>query len=367
MEFLRARRERRHALIINDPQPVASVDDVRASAAQLAIIGIFILLLGAVLYVARPILLPIVAAVVIGMTFAPIVRVADRRHVSPWIAAALLVMLLVVAAATVITVLSAPLIEWIDRAPEIAANIKQKLYVLDWPLAALRDLQNTLMPPASNSVKVETSQITLVAPVIAAVTPAVVQVVIFAATLYFTLIAQKEVRRQLVGLFEARDAKLRCLRIVNDIEHNLASYVAVVTAINFTLGAVVAFGAWLFGFANPVTLGILTAILNYLPYIGPACMVVILFGVGLVTFPTLTYALLPPAAFVALTTIEGHIVTPTIVGRHITLNPLLVFTAIVFWGWLWGPFGAFLAVPLSIIALVIFNHLFPGDDPKLPG
>ena len=122
----------------------------------------------------------------------------------------------------------------------------------------------------------------------------------------------------------------------------------------------VAFGAWLFGFANPVMLGILTAILNYMPYIGPACMVVILFGVGLVTFPTLGYALLPPAAFVALTTIEGHIITPTIVGRQLTLNPLLVFTAIVFWAWLWGPIGAFLAVPLSIIALVIFNHLFPA-------
>ena len=367
MDFLRAQRERRHALIINDPQPVASADDFRASAAQLAIIGIFVLMFGAALYFARPILLPIVAAILIGMTFAPIVKHADRSGLPSWLAAAMIVLTLVAAAATVVTVLSAPLIEWVDRAPEIAASIKQKLYVLDWPLAALRDLQNTLIPPASNSVKVETPQITLVAPVIAAVTPAVMQLVIFAATLFFALVAQMEVRRQLAGLFEGRDAKLRFLRIANDIEHNLASYVAVVTAINFTLGAVVAFGAWLFGFANPITLGILTAILNYLPYIGPACMVLILFGVGLVTFSTLGYALLPPAAFVALTTIEGHIITPTILGHRLTLNPLVVFIAIVFWAWLWGPFGAFLAVPLSIIALVTFNHLFPGDDAKLPG
>jgi predicted PurR-regulated permease PerM len=255
----------------------------------------------------------------------------------------------------------------IGRAPEIAANVKQKLYVLDWPLAALRDLQDTLMPPASNSVNVETPQITLVAPVIAAVTPAVMQMVIFAATLFFMLVAQIGARRQLAVLFETREAKLRFLRIVKDIEHNLASYVAVVTMINFTLGAVVAFGAWLFGFANPVTLGILTAILNYLPYIGPACMVLILFGIGLVSFPTLGYAIIPPATFVALTTIEGHIITPTILGHQLTLNPLLVFTSIVFWAWLWGPIGAFLALPLSIIALVIVNHLYPGEDAKLPG
>jgi predicted PurR-regulated permease PerM len=367
VEYLRARREVKHALVINDPQPLSSVDDVWGSASQLALIGIFILLLGAAFYVARPILLPVFAALLVAMTFAPIIKGADRRNISPWVTATLIVAALVAAVATVLTMLSGPLIAWIDRAPEIAAIVRQKLYVLDYPLAALRDLQNTLMPPSANSVKVETSQMTLVAPVIAAVTPAVAQIVIFAATLYFALVGQLEVRRHLTSIFASRDAKLRFLRIANDIEYNLASYVAVVTAINVTLGVVVGVGAWLFGFENPLMIGVLTAILNYIPYIGPVCMVAIIFAVGLVTFETLGYALLPPAAFVALTTIEGHIITPTILGRRLTLNPLVVFIAIVFWAWLWGPFGAFLAVPLSIVALVIANHVFPSDEAKLPG
>ena len=117
------------------------------------------------------------------------------------------------------------------------------------------------------------------------------------------------------SLFSERDAKLRFLRIANDVEHNLGSYVAVVTVINVALGVVVAAGAWLFGFPNPLIFGLLAAILNYIPYIGPACMAIVLFGVGLVTFPTLGYALLPPACFVALTTLEGHLITPTILGR----------------------------------------------------
>jgi predicted PurR-regulated permease PerM len=359
--------KRRHSLTINDPQPLASVGDVWRSASQLALIGIFILLLGVALYLARPILLPVTAALIVALTFGPIIKGAAERNISPWITATLSVVALVGAVATAVTLLSGPLIAWIDRAPEIAANIKSKLYVLDIPLAALRDLQNTLMPSAPNAVKVEPSQITLVAPVVAAVTPAVAQIVIFAATLFFALVGQMEMRRYLALIFSTREGRLRFLRIASDIENNLASYVAVVTAINVTLGAVVAGGAWLFGFENPLTLGLLTAILNYIPYIGPACMVVILFSVGLVTFQTLTYALLPPAAFIALTTIEGHIITPTIVGHRLTLNPLVVFIAIVFWAWLWGPFGAFLAVPLSIIALVVVNHLLPSDDPKLPG
>jgi len=107
-------------------------------------------------------------------------------------------------------------------------------------------------------------------------------------------------------------------------------------------------------------------VLNYVPYIGPGCMAVILFGVGLVTFASLGYALIPPAAFVALTTIEGQLLTPAVLGHRLTLNPLAVLLALAFWTWLWGPMGAFLAVPLTIVALVAINHLFPGDEDKLP-
>jgi predicted PurR-regulated permease PerM len=367
VDDLRARTDGRHPLIVDDPQPVASTHDAWGSASQLALIGIFILLLGMVLYLARPILLPITAALIVALTFAPIVKRGHALRVSPWITATVVVLALIAAVATAITLLSGPLIAWIERAPQIAARIKEKLYVLDIPLAALRNLQHTLMPPAANSVNVEPSQITLVAPVIAAVTPAMLQIAIFTATLYFALVGQMEVRRYVTSLFGSRDAKLRFLKIANDIEGNLASYVATVTVINITLGAVVALGAWLFGFDNPLMLGLLTAILNYLPYIGPACMVAILFAVGLVTFPTLGYALLPPASFVALTTIEGNILTPAILGHRLTLNPLIVLIAIVFWAWLWGPIGAFLAVPLSLIGLVVAHHVLPSDDPKLPG
>src|SRR5262249_37320215 len=103
-----------------------------------------------------------------------------------------------------------------------------------------------------------------------------------------------------------------------------------------------------------------------IPYVGPAVMVMILFGVGLVTFPSFSHALLAPIGFIALTTAEGHFITPTIVGRKITLNPLLVFLALAFWTWLWGPIGAFLAAPLSIVGLVVFNHISPQGDAKLP-
>jgi len=106
--------------------------------------------------------------------------------------------------------------------------------------------------------------------------------------------------------------------------------------------------------------------LNYVPYVGPAAMVIALFGVGLITFSSLGHALIAPLGLIAVTTAEGHFVTPTIVGRRLKLNPLLVFLALAFWTWMWGPIGAWLAVPLSIVGLVIVNHLFPADDGRLP-
>jgi predicted PurR-regulated permease PerM len=94
-------------------------------------------------------------------------------------------------------------------------------------------------------------------------------------------------------------------------------------------------------------MAVLAFVFNYVPYIGPAVMVFLLFCVGLVIFPSLGYALIAPIFFAALTTIEGHFVTPNIVGRNLSLSPLIVFLALAFWTWLWGPIGAFLATPTS--------------------
>lgn len=366
MEFLRARRERRHALTINDPKPVESVDAIWAGTAQMAVIGIFIMLLGASLYFCGPLLLPILAAVLVAMTFAPLVKLGVRYRVSPWLTAVALVFLLMAAVGLVATLIAAPLAEWIGRAPEIGASIKEKLYVLDRPMAALRELQSMLLPSTGSTVAVEPSRISMVTPVVAVVTPAVAQVLLFLVTLLFSLAGQMEFRRYVASFIASRDAKLRFIRIANDIEGNLASYVATMTVINVGLGVVVIAGCWLFGFPNPLIFGILAMVLNYIPYVGPGVMAVILLGVGLVTFPSLSYALIPPASFVAVTTFEGHILTPAVLGHRFTLNPLAVLLALAFWTWLWGPMGAFLAVPLTIVGLVTINHLFPGDEDKLP-
>jgi predicted PurR-regulated permease PerM len=364
VEYIRAKREVRHALVISDPQPVENVTNVWLSAGQAANIGIFLILFGAFLYIGRAILLPILAASIVALTLAPLVKAAKRRGISPWLTSVVIVVLGLGILGLVATLLAGPVSEWIGRAPEIGATIKDRLAVLDRPLASLHELQTALA--GADGVNVNTPTSSIVLPVVAFVTPAVGELLLFFGTLLFFLIGQIELRTSLVSLFGNRDTKLRFLKIMRDIERNLAGYLTVVTIINAALGTVVAIGTWLIGYPNPVIFGILAALLNYVPYVGPGIMVIVLFGVGLVSFPFIAHAVIAPIGFIALTALEGHLVTPTIVGRRLTLNPLVVLLALAFWTWMWGPFGAFLAVPLSIVGLVVFNHLFPTEEVKLP-
>jgi predicted PurR-regulated permease PerM len=369
VDYIRGQREVRHALVISDPSPLDSVHAMWAALSQAATIGIFLLLFGAFLYLGRPLVLPILAAAVVAFTLAPAAKAAKKQGIPPSITALFVLLLAIGAVSLIATVIAGPVSTWIGRAPEIGANIKQKLSVLDAPLGALHELQTSLFGNDTGlNVNEPASSVAsnVVFPVVAFVTPAAGELLLFFALLFFFLVGQSELRSSAMAMFSSRDAKLRFLKIMRDIERNLAGYLAVVTMVNATLGVVVALGAWLIGLPNPIIFGVLAALLNYVPYIGPALMVIVLFGVSLVTFPSLGQAFIAPLGLIALTTTEGHFITPTIVGRRLTLNPLLVFLALAFWTWMWGPIGALLAVPLSIIGLVIFNHLIPADDIQLP-
>ena len=110
----------------------------------------------------------------------------------------------------------------------------------------------------------------------------------------------------------------------------------------------------------------MAAILNFIPIIGPIAMFVVLVVVGLVSFPTIGAGLLASALFAVMTFLEGHFLTPTIIGRRLALNALAVFIAVAFWTWLWGPMGAFLSSPLLIVTLIMKEHFMPPDSPHLP-
>ncbi len=361
-----ARRPQRSPLTIVDPKPVADVSHVWRGAAQWATIGIFVILLIAALELARPMLLPITSAFVVTMMLGPLSARAERAGLPSLLSAIVLWVLVIAVFYGVIVLLAAPAVDWIGKAPDIGRSIQEKLRVLDRPLSALQDMRDALLPKDGPKAGFGVDIASLVQPVVAIVAPGIGQVFAFFGTLFFMLLGRNQLRRVTVAMFTDRETKLRTLKIMNDIEHNLTGYLSMVTVINVIVGFAAGVIAWVVGMPDPLAWAVLGFILNFIPYIGALLMQAALFLVALVTFPTLSHALLAPALYLAFTTLEGHFITPAVVGRRLTLNPLTVFLALVFWTWLWGPVGAFLAVPLLIMGLVSISHLFPADEPTLP-
>ena len=159
----------------------------------------------------------------------------------------------------------------------------------------------------------------------------------------------------------------RAVRIAHEVEVSVAAYLTTITLINFCLGVIVAAAMYALDVPNPILWGVMSAVLNYIPFLGPAVMAVVLTLVSVLTHPTLAAALIVPAVFILITSIEGYFVTPAAVGRHLTLNPLLIVVSLIFWFWMWGIIGGLLSVPLLVCLKVSLEHTLGPEVARIMG
>jgi predicted PurR-regulated permease PerM len=339
----------------------------RAEVVAFALVALLVIAIVTVLYVAKAFFLPVVTAFVVGTMLSPAAGYLERRHIPRSVSAVLIVIAACAAAAFFVGLVASPLMEWSTRLPELGALLKEKMRMFDRPLALWQQLQGMLGGPETlpgapfQMPKVEWVQTTF-----EFLSPTFTEFLLFAATLILFIASWRDLRRALVMTFGDRDSRLRTLRILNEIEGSLGGYLLMVTLINLGVGAATGIICAATGMPNPAGLGALAAALNFFPIIGPVVTFAILTAVGIMSFPTLGGAMLAPLAFVGLTFLEGHFVTPAIIGRWLQLNALAVLIALAFWTWLWGPMGGFLSSPILIVGLILKEHLMPVDAPQLP-
>nr|WP_249815829.1 AI-2E family transporter [Bradyrhizobium sp. 138] len=337
----------------------------RTEFVAFALAGLLLIAVVAVLYVGRAFFLPVVMAFVIGTMLSPAAGFLERCKVPRALAAVLIVVVGTAVVAFVVALIASPAIEWSTRLPELGAQLKVKLHVFDRPLALWRELQG-MVGGSEEFPSFQLPKIEWVQPTLEFLSPTFTEFVLFFVTLILFIASWRDLRRAVIMTFSDHDARLRTLRILNEIEVHLGSYLLTVTLINVGVGVATGFICALTGMPNPAGLGALAATLNYIPIIGPVAMFVVLVVVGLVAFPTISGGLMAALAFGGLTFLEGHFITPTIIGRRLALNALAVLLALAFWTWMWGPMGAFLSSPLLIVALILKEHLLPADSPQLP-
>lgn len=337
----------------------------RTEFVAFALAGLLLIAVVAVLYVGRAFFLPVVMAFVTGTMLSPAANFLEKRKVPRGLAAALIGVAVTAVVGFVVALIASPVMEWSSRLPELGAQLKDKLHVFDRPLALWRELQ-TMVGGSEGLPSFQLPKFEWVQPTLEFLSPTFTEFLLFFVTLILFIASWRDLRRAMIMTFSDRDARLRTLRILNEIEVHLGNYLLTVTVINIGVGIATGLVCALTGMPNPAGLGALAATLNFIPIIGPVAMFAVLVVVGLVSFPTIGGGLMAALAFGGLTFLEGHFVTPTIIGRRLELNALAVFIALAFWTWLWGPMGAFLASPLLIVALILKEHLLPADTPQLP-
>lgn len=337
----------------------------RADVVAVALVGLLLIAIVGFLYFAKPFLLPIGMAFVIGTMLSPAATFAERHHIPRAVSAVLIVATASAGVALMIGLIAAPLMQWVAQLPQLIGTLKDKLHgpLTMWQrMRTMLDGGGSSEPAAFPLPKVEWVQSAF-----EFLSPTFAEFLLFVATLILFIASWRSLRQGIVMTFADHDKRLRSLKILNQIESSLGSYLLTVTTINLSVGIGTGVICAVTGMPNPAGLGALAAVLNFLPYIGPVAMFAVLTAVGLVSFPTIGGGLMAPAAFVAMTLVEGHFITPAIIGRRLELNALAVFTALAFWTWLWGPLGGFLACPLLIVALVLKEYLLPQSGPQLPG
>ena len=339
----------------------------RAEVVAFALVALLIICVVAVLYVAKAFFLPVVTAFVVGTMLSPAAGYLERHRIPRALSAVLIVSAVCAGLAFMVGLISSPLMEWSTRLPELGSLLREKLHVFDRPLALWHQLQSMVGgSDALSTASFQMPKLDWVQPAIEFLSPTFTEFLLFLATLVLFIASWRDLRRVLILTFADHAARLRALRIINEIEEHLGGYLLTVTMINLGVGIATGLICAITGMPSPAGLGALAATLNFLPIIGPVAMFVILVLVGVIAFPTLAAGMMAPLAFAGLTFLEGHFVTPTIIGRRLELNALAVFVTLAFWTWLWGPMGGFLASPLLIVGLILWEHLMPEESPQLP-
>jgi predicted PurR-regulated permease PerM len=342
-----------------NPPPSSTLSQDVSGWSQLALAVIAI---GFVLYVGRVLFLPIVAAFVIGAMVSPAATVLQRVRVPRLVSALLIVFTTAGLIALIIALISSPLAEWTSKLPELSVRLKDKMHIFDQPIAWWRGIQSAVgIDPSTAPSLLPLPSAEWLQTTVAFLSPTLTEFLFFLVVLLFFLASWPDLRRGLVMTFSRRESRLLTLKILSEIESSLADYLLTVTIINICVGVAVSLICAVTSTPGAIGLGVLAATLNFVPIIGPIAMLSVLLAVGLFSASTISAGLLAAAGFLVVVCIEGQFITPTVIGRRLSLNALAVLLSLAFWSWLWGPIGAFLSTPLLIVGLVLKEHLVDGE------
>ncbi|PYI89818.1 MAG: hypothetical protein DMF03_06680 [Verrucomicrobia bacterium] len=362
----------REAPVLDDPresEKVASRARLRVAellrkpfdVRSIALTGLFILAIFYTMYFIRSVLLPVVLAVLLSYLFRPIVRALARIKVPPIIGAAVVLIALLALIGYGVSSLVTPFASWLQKAPTGLSELQHKLMPVKKSMTQVAqaggEIEKLATPDSQTKTAVEVKAHPITEMLFVRTPEFVASAVLLLILLYFLLVYDGVFMAKLIKLMPTLSDKKTAVSIAHDIESHVSRYLLTVTIINTCLGVAVGTTVGLLGLRNPVMWGVMVAVLNFVPYVGALTGIICMTVGAVLSFGSFGYALLFPAVYLAYGTLEGNLVTPWVMGRSLTLNPVIILLSLTFWGWMWGIAGIILAVPILAAFKIFCAHI----------
>jgi predicted PurR-regulated permease PerM len=358
---LQARHEEGGAVEQPDLRKLGAALTDRLEVRSVAITGLFVLAVLYTLFFARAFLLPIVLAVLLDFLLSPVIRALKRVRIPEPLGAAVVMLALLGGVGGVGYSLADPAREWVQLAPQSLAKVQKRLGELRRPVDQMTRTAEQV-EEATEVSKPGPQEVVVRGPRLSERLFGSTQSILVGALetlilLYFLLAAGDLFLQKLIKVLPLLRDKKKAVAIARETEASISTYLFTVAVVNIGLGVAVTLVMLLLKMPNALLWGTLAALAEFVPYIGATVMVVLLAMAGLVVFPDVGRALLVPGAYLAVNLVQANFISPTVLGRRLTLNPVAILVGLAFWWWIWGVGGAFIAVPLLATFKIFCDHI----------
>jgi predicted PurR-regulated permease PerM len=325
--------------------------------------GLFVLALLAAAYVASEIVLPLAFATILKLLLQPAFRILERLHIPRILAALLLILALFGTIVGLGTAISGPARTWAAKLPEGIPRLQERLSFMQQPIDTVQRFLQQVEDfgekgPSPNAAATAQGP-TLLTKLFTGTRNFASGFFTTVLFLFFLLVSGDVFLHRLVEIMPRFSGKRQVVEISQQIESDISAYLVTITIMNAAVGIAMGLAMWLTGVGDPILWGTVAFLLNYVPILGTALGVLIFLLAGLLTIDTLWQALVPAGLYIGFHLIEGETVTPMLLAKRFTLNPVLVIISLVFWFWMWGIPGVVLSVPMLAIAKIICDRVRP--------
>jgi predicted PurR-regulated permease PerM len=333
----------------------------RLEVRSVAITGLFVLAVLYTLFFARAFLLPIVLAVLLDFLLSPVIRALKRLRIPEALGAAIVLLALLGGLGGAAYTLADPAREWVQKAPQTLALVQGRLRELRRPVEQVTRTAEQV-EAATEVSKSGPQEVVVRGPRLSERLFGSTQSLLAGALetlilLYFLLAAGDLFLQKLIKVLPLLRDKKKAVAIARETEASISTYLFTVALVNLGLGVAVTLVMLLLKMPNALLWGTLAGLAEFIPYIGATIMLGLLAIAGLAVFPDVGHALLVPGAYLAVNLVQANFISPTVLGRRLTLNPVAILVGLVFWWWIWGVGGAFIAVPLLATFKIFCDHI----------